>query len=90
MLCDLLAHQGWISFFSAHQVYYPLLVQEFYGNMIKVDEKLVTNVRGCQITIKPSMFARTLDILTSGATMDLQFLVDDALVVMTQDEDVHL
>ena len=50
--------------------------------MIKVDEKLVTNVRGCQIIVKPSMFARALDILTSGATMDLQFLIEDALVAM--------
>ena len=58
--------------------------------MIKVDEKLITNVRGCQITVKPSMFGRALDIPASGATLDLQVLVDDALVVMTQDEDVHL
>ena len=45
MICELLAHQGWISFFSSHQIYYPPLVQEFYGNMVKVDEKLVTFVR---------------------------------------------
>ena len=45
MICEILAHQGWISFFSVHQVFYPPLVQEFYENMVKVDDKLVTFVR---------------------------------------------
>ena len=58
--------------------------------MIKVDEKLITNVRECQIIVKPSMFGRALDIPTFSATLDLQFPVDDALVAMTQAKDIHL
>ena len=90
MICEMLAHQGWMSFFSSHQVFYPPLVQEFYGNMVKVDEKLVTFVRGSQITIKPSMFARALEILASGATLDMRVLLDEALIAMTQDDEVQL
>ena len=36
------------------------------------------------------MFARALEILTFGATMDMWVPIDDALVAMTQDEDVQL
>ena len=77
MICEMLAHQGWISFFSAHQVYYPPLVQEFYGNLRKVEDRLVTLVQGSQITAKPSMFARALDIPTSGATLDMHVPLED-------------
>ena len=90
MICEMLAHQDWILFFSSHQVYYPPLVQEFYGNLIKVDEKLVTHICGTQIIVRPSMFAWALDILASDATMDMRVPIDDALIAMTQDEDVHL
>ena len=84
----MLAHQGWISFFNTHQVYYPPLVQEFYGNLRKVEDKLVTLVRGSQITVKLSMFTRALDIPASGATLDMHVPLEDALIAMTQDDEV--
>ena len=90
MICEMLAHQGWMSFFSSHQVFYPLLVQEFYNNMVKIDEKLVTFVRGSQIIIKPSMFAWALKISTFGATLDMRVPLDEAIVAMTQDDEVQL
>ena len=73
-----------------HQVFYPPLTQEFYRNMVKVDDKLVTFVRGSQITIKPSMFTRALDIPASGATLDMRVTLDEALIAMTEDDEVQL
>ena len=51
--------------------------------MHKEDEKLVTSIRGTKITIRPSMFGRALDIPAFGATLDLQFPLNEALVAMT-------
>ena len=58
--------------------------------MIKVDDKLVTFVRGSQITIKPSMFARALDIPAAGVTLDMRVPLDEALIAMTEDDEVQL
>ena len=71
MLCDFIAYQEWTSFFDDYQVYYPHLVQEFYGNLHKEDENLVTLVHDTQITVRPSMFSRELDIPAFRATLNL-------------------
>ena len=65
-------------------------MQEFYGNMHKEDEKLVTSIRGTQITVRSSMFRWALDILAFIATLDLQFPLDETIVAMTEDYDVQL
>ena len=57
---------------------------------MKVDDKLVTFVCGSQITIKTSMFAQALDILAFGATLDMRVPLDEALIAMTQDDEVQL
>ena len=36
------------------------------------------------------MFARALDIPTFGATLDMHVPLDDALIAMTQDDEVQL
>ena len=53
-----------------------------------MDDKLVTFVRGSHITIKPSMFAQALDIPASDATLDMRVPLDEALIAMTEDDEV--
>ena len=90
MICDFVEYQGWTTFFENYKIFYPHLVQEFYGNLHKEDEKLVTSIHGTHINVRPSTIGWALGIPATGVDLDMHVLIDETLMAMTQDEDIQL
>lgn len=76
--------QGWLNFISAHERYYPKLVQEFYHNLQIVDGKLYTILMDVEIGITRKLLHIALKVLASGADpKTTQFDEREAYSLMT-------